>query len=224
MKNFSDQQIVNSWKKNVTPWVTAVCEGEIESRVLVTNTAIIDAVLKRQPKTVLDAGCGEGWLVRELGKAGINALGVDVVPELIEYAQKAGGGRFKSIAFEDLSNEVLKERFDVVVCNYSLLGYESVNNLFRQAPFLLNEGSSFIVQTIHPIAGCGEGKYEDGWREGSWAGFSDKFSDPAPWYFRTLETWKTLFLENGFKLSEILEPLNPKTKMPASVIFIGILQ
>lgn len=223
MKPLSDQQIIDSWKKNVQPWVAAVREGKIESRLLVTNQAIIDAVLAASPGSVLDVGCGEGWLVRELEGAGINALGVDVVPELIEYARKQGGGRFRSLAFEALSGDVLQERFDVIVCNFSLLGNESVTRFFQQAPSLLNEGGSLIVQTIHPVAGCGDGEYEDGWREGSWAGFSDKFRDPAPWYFRTMHTWETLFLNHGFSLSEILEPLHPITETPASVIFTGVL-
>ena len=80
---------------------------------------------------------------------------------------------------------------------------------------------SLLFKTIHPVTDSRE-KYKDGWREGSWAGFNNKFRDPAPWYFRTLETWEALFLNNGFKLSKILEPLNKKAKTPASVIFIGV--
>ena len=143
------------------------------------------------------------------------------MPKLIEYAQKEGGGRFKTITYEDLSRDEIEEKFDVIVCNFSLLGNESVNHLFQQAPSLLNDGGFLIVQTIHPVTDSRE-KYKDGWREGSWAGFNNKFRDPAPWYFRTLETWEALFLNNGFKLSKILEPLNKKAKTPASVIFIGV--
>lgn len=223
MKNFSDRKIVQSWQKNAQPWVAAVRRGEIESRVLVTNNAILDAILQTAPKTVLDVGCGEGWLVRELGKAGINALGIDVVPELIDAATQAGGGRFKRLAFEELSADVMHEKFDVMVANFSLLGHESVEHVFQQAPLLLNTGGAFIVQTLHPVAGGGEGPYADGWRESSWTGFSDQFSDPAPWYFRTLETWASLFQASGLQLNELVEPLNPKTKNPASVIFTGVL-
>jgi hypothetical protein len=63
--------------------------------------------------------------------------------------------------------------------------------------------------------------YVDGWREGSWAGFSSDFSDPAPWYFRTLESWKRLIADAGFQLLEMREPIHPVTGKPASVIFIA---
>lgn len=221
MSKLTDHEIIASWKKNVQPWIAAVRHGEIENRVLITNKAVVNAILRREPNTVLDVGCGEGWLIRELARTGINALGIDIVPEFVEAAAKDGGGRFRVLSYEDVSLQALVEQFDVVVCNFSLLGETSVNHLFQQIPSLLNEHGALIIQTIHPVAGCGENHYEDGWREGSWSGFSDAFTDPAPWYFRTLETWKSLFLENGFRLVEQLEPVNPKTRTPASIIFIG---
>lgn len=222
MNNFSDEEIVNSWKNNAKQWVSAVRGEEIESRILITNKAIISAVLEREPKTVLDIGCGEGWLVRELGQNEISSLGIDVVSELIKSAKKEGGGRFKKLSYENLSFANLKEKFDVVVCNFSLLGNESVLQVFEHVSSLLNDSGSFIVQTIHPVAACGNGKYIDGWREGSWVGFNEKFRNPAPWYFRTMETWEAMFMNNGFSLSKKLEPINHKINAPASVIFIGV--
>ncbi len=221
MKHLCDKQIIESWKKNVAPWVSAIENGEIASRLAITNQAILDAVTSRKPKTVLDIGCGEGWLVRELVNSGIDALGIDVIPEFIQYASEQGGGRFKTLAYENIATDSPGEQFDVVVSNFALLGRESVEHVFKQIPLLLNKGGAFIVQTIHPIAGCGDGIYKDGWREGSWAGFSDGFSDPAPWYFRTLETWKLLFRDNGLTLTNFQEPMNPHTRKAASILFIG---
>lgn len=222
MNNFSDEQILESWSANVEAWVTAIRKEQIESRLLVTNKAIIDAIIRRKPASVLDAGCGEGWLVRELESRGIKTLGVDAVPALITAAKKEAVGRYKVLAYEEITQKQLKESFDVIVCNFSLLGNKSVTDLFEQVPSLLNIGGAFIVQTIHPVAAVGDGKYIDGWRRGSWAGFSDAFHKPAPWYFRTIESWKLLYLNNGMNLLEIVEPIHPQTHVAASIIFIGI--
>ena len=221
MSKFSDEQIVKSWHKNVRPWVAAIRDGEIESRLLVTNKAIVDTIVERKPSAVLDVGCGEAWLVRQLCERGIDALGVDVVPEFTVLSEKQGIGRFRILSYEDVSLDKLNETFDVVVCNFSLLGHGSVNHLFQKIPSLLNKGGAFIVQTIHPMFASEEEKYKDGWREGSWSGFSDEFVDPAPWYFRTVESWQALFSENGFASLEIIEPMNPNSKIPASIIFVA---
>jgi hypothetical protein len=66
MKILNDAMITDSWTNNTDPWTVAVRSGEIESRRLVTNQAIIDAVRSRSPRTGIDIGCGEGWLVRAL--------------------------------------------------------------------------------------------------------------------------------------------------------------
>jgi len=221
--SYSDKNIVDSWLQNAKPWVSAIRHNEIESRLLITNKAIINTILQKSPETVLDIGCGEGWLARELNKSEINTLGIDIVPELVEVANKLGGGRFRLLSYEDLAQGAIKEKFDVIVCNFSLLGRESVTNIFQHVPYILNDNGHFIVQTVHPITGCGDVKYEDGWRKGSWSGFNNDFTNPPPWYFRTLESWKQLFQQNNFKLSKTHEPLNPKTKNAASVIFVAEL-
>lgn len=217
----SDARIVDSWRKNASPWTTAVRENQIASRALVTNKAIVDAVLSRSPRTVLDIGCGEGWLARALAEHGVSAVGVDVVPALIEQARKAGGGEFMISSYEDIAAGRLDVSVDLVVANFSLIGKESVEGVIRRAPSLLNSGGYLVIQTLHPVASCGDESYADGWRTGSWAGFSEEFSDPAPWYFRTMESWETLLADSGFRILETREPVHPETGKPASVIFIA---
>jgi SAM-dependent methyltransferase len=219
MTLLNDAKIVDSWAKNADPWMAAVRRGEIESRTLVTNQAIIDAVRSRSPNTGLDIGCGEGWLVRKLD--GIDMIGVDVVPGLVDAARQAGGGNFRLLSYEEIARGQLKLAVDVAICNFSLLGKESVEGLFRAVRSLLKPGGALIVQTIHPLAGCGDSPYVDGWREGSWTGFNSGFSDPPPWYFRTLESWVKLFKDSGLGLQEVREPLHPKTGKPVSIILIG---
>jgi len=217
----AERHIVDSWQRNTTPWTTAVREGHIDSRVRVTNQAIVDAVLACSPRRVLDIGCGEGWLARALAVHGVDVHGIDVVAELIERAREGGAGHFEVMSYAAIGPATLARRFDVCVCNFSLLGAASAAGVVAAVPELLNAGGALIVQTLHPIIACGDAPYRDGWREGSWAGFGDAFSDPAPWYFRTLESWVRLFGEAGLQVAELREPVHPDTGKPVSVILIG---
>jgi len=216
-----DTEIIDSWNKNAAPWVTAVRDGEIESRLLVTNRAIVEAVRSRAPASGIDIGCGEGWLVRALD--GIAMTGVDVVPGLVDAARAAGGGEFLTMSYEAIAQGGLQLALDVAVCNFSLLGDESVAGIFRAAPTFLRPGGALIVQTMHPVVACGDAPYRDGWRTGSWAGFNAGFTDPPPWYFRTLGSWVRLYADHGLQLQELREPVHPKTGKPASLILIGQL-
>jgi len=135
-----------------------------------------------------------------------------------------GGGDFLVAPYDAISQDLVNSPFDVAVCNFSLLGKESVETLFAVVPSLLKPAGVFIVQTLHPVVMCGDLPYIDGWREGSWEGFDSSFVDPAPWYFRTLQNWTNLFSANGLRLIELREPIHPKTQKPASIIFIGVKQ
>ena len=218
---FREAKILDSWTTNAPAWVAAVREAQIESRRHVTDQAIVDAVLSRSPQTVLDVGCGEGWLARRLAAEHIQVVGIDAVPELIEAARRAGSGDFRVVSYEALAAGTLSVTVDVVVSNFALIGKETVDDVFGAVPSLLNPQGVFIVQTLHPVTACGDLPYQDGWRDGSWDGFSAAFKDPAPWYFRTLESWTTLFTDHDLQLLEQREPIHPKTQKPASVIFIA---
>jgi 2-polyprenyl-3-methyl-5-hydroxy-6-metoxy-1,4-benzoquinol methylase len=224
MDKFSDAKIVDSWHKNAVPWTTAVRESQIESRKLITDRSIIETILSRLPKSVLDLGCGEGWLTRELSARDIQSIGVDAIPALIESAQRIGSEDFRSLSYEQIAEGKLDVSVDAIVCNFSLFGKESVEQLVRVIPSLLNSEGVFIVQTLHPMLACGELPYRDGWREGSWHGFNSDFTDPAPWYFRTLANWIDLFIESGLNVIKVCEPIHPISQQPASILLIAQTQ
>jgi len=219
--SLSDARIVESWHKNAAPWTTAVRTHAIESRRLITDRAIMDAVLSRSPRSMIDLGCGEGWLIRALAGTGMRMIGLDVVPALIADARAAGGGEFHLGCYEDIASGKIKFSADVVVCNFSLLGKESVEATLAAIPALLEPAGTLLIQTLHPVVACGTHPYRDGWREGSWAGFSSEFSDPAPWYFRTLQSWLRLIQDSGLRLLQLGEPVHPVTGHPVSVIFVA---
>lgn len=53
MNMLDDTQIIRSWEKKAKTWIEAIQNEEIESRKLVTNQTIIDAIVDYKPATAL---------------------------------------------------------------------------------------------------------------------------------------------------------------------------
>ena len=220
-RDVHEQQIIRSWNTNAKPWARVIQAGSIRSRKLVTDKAIVDAVVGVNPSRVLDLGCGEGWLARALSRSGMKVTGIDAVPELVAEAVRLGEAEFQVCDYGSIAARRWHSGpFAAAVCNFSLLGKESVESLLGGLGNYLEESGYFIVQTLHPVCACGDHPYQDGWRPGNWLGFSAEFSDPAPWYFRTLESWWTMLRRSGFEVQDCREPTAPAATAPASIIFI----
>lgn len=209
--------LMRSWTRNAEAWTAAVRSGAIKSRV-VTDLAITEAVLARRPRRVLDLGCGEGWLVRALAKQGIDSVGIDGSPALIEAARMAGGGTFHLCAYRDLAAAptALGDGFEVICLNFALL-HAQIEPVLRALHALLAPGGVVIIQTLHPWAVGGV--YRDGWREEDFGGVEGAWQ-PMPWHFRTLESWVKVLRESGYAISELVEPRHPDTQVPLSLLLV----
>ncbi|MHA6194939.1 class I SAM-dependent methyltransferase [Pseudomonas wadenswilerensis] len=215
----SEALILSSWQANAGPWITAVREAQIESRRLVTDSAMLAAIDACRPHSVLDLGCGEGWLCRALHGRGLRAWGVDATASLVDAARQADpAGDYQCLDYAAFSQQPPALQVDLVACNFSLFGAEELERLIASLPRVLKRDGHLVIQTLHPHVACGDAPYTDGWREGSWTGFDAAFRDPAPWYFRTLESWVTLLEDSGFLLDRLGEPLHPLTGKPASLL------
>lgn len=221
----SSATIIQSWETNATAWSQAIQEEAIASRKLVTNQAMVWAIAKHQPQSILDLGCGEGWLCRA-AETQISSLhkikGVDAIAALVEQAKNLSPHlEWEQKTYQDMIAGAShnQEKFQIISINFALFEKELVELLLLALPNYLLENGRIIIQTLHPITACGDAAYEEGWREGSWNGFSTAFKEPHPWYFRTMAAWVSLFTASGLILDQMQEPIHPETGKPASVIF-----
>jgi len=88
---------------------------------------IIREMQHRKSKTLLDVGCGTGSHLKYLSKD-FHCTGVDINKKMIKIARKKVPNAKFEIA--DMANLSLKDRFDVVTCLFSSIGYvQSFGNL-----------------------------------------------------------------------------------------------
>lgn len=216
------EQLNLSWQANAAAWTAAVRERRIESRRLVTDAAILQAVVALAPKRVLDVGCGEGWLCRGLAEQGIESVGVDASVPLIDMAQALLPQRtqYRVCGYAELASQAAQlGRFDVLVCNFALLE-EPLAPTLETLHRLLEPSGCLLIQTMHPWRADDAAGYRDGWRVENFAGFGEGFSQPMPWFFRTLESWLNLLTQTGWRLQWLQEPLHPQSEQPVSLLLL----
>ncbi|MEO5685153.1 MAG: class I SAM-dependent methyltransferase [Chitinophagaceae bacterium] len=215
------QQILQSWTANASTWIETIDHADLESRTLVTNDAIINTVCGYDVETVLDIGCGEGWLTRALRAKGRKAFGVDAIAALIENAIVKGGDFYETASYQEMASgrKFAQQPFDAAVINFALIDKEDTDALINAVPNFLKKNGLLFIQTLHPLPIAAAGEYSSGWKEGSWNGMKRNFEQPYQWWFRTLEDWLALFAAKYY-LMAVREPVHPQTKKPMSLIFI----
>ena len=224
-----DARLDESWRANAEAWTTAVREGAIASRRAGTDAAIVHACRAAVPTlagaAVLDLGCGEGWLARALAEQGAGVLGIDASAPLVEAARAASGTEAAHVpAFAVASYAMLiadpavaAGPWSLIACNFALLGDPVVPTLAACARRLAPDGR-LVVQTVHPWVAAGDGAYEPGWREETFATFAIPFPATMPWYFRTLADWSVALAAADLRLLRVDEPLHPETRRPLSLV------
>lgn len=90
---------------------------------------VIKQFQKRQARTLLDVGCGTGEHLKYLS-SDFQCTGMDININMIKIAKnKVPNANFK---VANMINFRLKEKFDVIVCLFSAIGYvQSFNKLVR---------------------------------------------------------------------------------------------
>ena len=210
------EEINRSWEQNAAAWTRAVREGLIPSRRIATDQAIVEAVLARQPRRVLDAGCGEGWLLRRLHEAGVPGLvGFDASAALIQSVPASLRAKLHVARYDEVARGAVSfgECFDVIICNFAILE-EHIGPYLRSLANLLRPDGTLLIQTLadSPIAAGGEWRTETfQTMDGTW--------EPMPYFFRTAEGWRRVFQDNGLRVASLLEPADRESGRKLSMLF-----
>lgn len=235
-KEFSEGRVAQFWDENADLWSEQVRKGWDGYREHFNNPAFFEFIGDLSGKTILDAGCGEGYNTRILAKKAAHVVGVDISKKLIGLAQQQEqkeplGIQYIVGSFADLSF-FSDSSFDTALSFMALMDGPHYEQAIKEIFRILHPSGSLIFSITHPCfitKGIGWVKDENGnpvkltvsdyfaeypWLE-QWR-FSDasipENSEPfkVPRFLRTLSEYINTLIDNGFVLEKLQEPRPPQ--------------
>jgi SAM-dependent methyltransferase len=103
---------------------------------------------------VLELGCGEGRVCRDLTARGYSITGVDVAPTMVRLAREsdpAGDYRVSDAAALPFGDA----EFELVFAYNSLMDVDDLEGAVREAARVLEPGGRFAICVTHPLADAG---------------------------------------------------------------------
>ena len=140
--------------------------GEIElwDKVIFPNVIrkremniIFDVIVSIKPKTILDLGCGGGWLSKILSAKGYHTIGIDISVSLIKTATKAAP---KSVGFligDCMNLPFNNNTFDLII-GMGVLHHLNLNKTLAECHRVLNKNGSILIMepnALNPLMAMG---------------------------------------------------------------------
>jgi SAM-dependent methyltransferase len=136
---------------NADFWVRIIREQHDRYRTELTDDAVLAAIGDCSDLAVLDAGCGEGYMARELaGRGASRVYGIDASARLIAAAREvpAPGVSFSEGDIADLP--FARGSFDLIVANHLLNDLPDITEPVRELARVLRPGGKIVALMLHP--------------------------------------------------------------------------
>lgn len=222
MTSLGDTTPDSSYTENANFWVKIIRDRLDRYRSELTDRAVLEAVGRVDGLSILDAGCGEGYLARIFAQGGADAVGIDVCADLIKAAQELATEASLPVNYHvgTVNNLPIRDgQCDVVVCNHLLNDLQDISTPFREFARVTREGGRIVILMLHP---CFYGAHAERSISHTYPTPDEYFhlrtieqqfkvagiTSPAKvaMWFRPLEDYVSQLHESGFYITSLSEP------------------
>jgi 2-polyprenyl-3-methyl-5-hydroxy-6-metoxy-1,4-benzoquinol methylase len=108
--------------------------------------ALFDSLKANRDTSILEIGCGLGYLTYALNKAGLNVRGTDISVKAITDAENRFGPFYSSKSVDELANEY-GGKYDIIIMTELLEHVSDIMKFLEQVARLLKSDGKIIVTT-----------------------------------------------------------------------------
>jgi ubiquinone/menaquinone biosynthesis C-methylase UbiE len=213
------KRIRDFWNRVADDWQTQIGAARDSNRVLNSDPVLWAFAGQVGGLTVLDAGCGTGYLSEQLRDRGAVVTGVDISERMIEIAR----AQHPNIDFRvDSCSELraIKDgEFDLVIANYVLMDTPDLEGTMHAFSRVLRTKRTAVLVFSHPCFPQGRATVSTGGQETNycwifpyferrscvdppWGHFTSDFT----WFHRPLSDYWKAFKMAGFIVQDFEEP------------------
>jgi len=213
------EEVRDFWNRIADDWRIQVGDDGDRNRILNSDPLLWEFAGDVSGLTVLDAGCGTGYLSKKLRDRGALVTGIDFSERMIEIARAT----HPDIGFRVDSCSELRtigdEHFDVVIANYVLMDVPDLERTMKAFNRVLRTGGMAVLVFSHPCFPQARATVSENDEETCYCWSSTYFeqrkcADPPwghfksefIWFHRPLSDYWKAFMAAGFAVVDFEEP------------------
>ncbi|WP_157391151.1 class I SAM-dependent methyltransferase [Nocardia terrae] len=149
-----DERVSRAYAHNADFWIGIIRDRLDPYQTLLTDPALLDLIGDCTGLRILDAGCGEGYLARELiSRGAAHVHGVDTCEQFIAAARSHPDSQSGTTTFDhaDVAQLPLTDHsVDLVVANRLPNGIADPGRRFHEFARVLQPSGRLILLSMHP--------------------------------------------------------------------------